>query len=268
MLALRLEVATPLNPRQRGFIKNALGCLENRNILRSLIEDGKRHSAGVAVALLDHAKAFDKVPYDLLVKGLKRFRAPPRFLGAVISLYAGAQTYFKVQGSKTGNIVIEAGIRQGCPMSPILFNISMDPLFCLLETAGAGYKVINNCHVASLTYADDTAVISEGLQGLTQNLAPVEKFCGRMGLAINLKKSFAFIIKQRENLHIEYHLTTRTVRPEHLMGRTRCGDTLYGWRRRWLDVQAEQAPCEGQAHQELRGTSQWGPQTVAKAYNP
>lgn len=197
IIASRMGVATPLNPRQRGFIKGASGCAENLNTLRALIEDGKRNSRGVAVALLDLAKAFDKVPHALLIAGLKRFGANPRLVGTVKALYSNAVTYFKVAGGNTEEIAIEAGVAQGSPLSPILFNIAMDPLFCLLESEGCGYGRTRRERITSLAYADDTAVISDNRDGLAQNLKLVEKFCASTGLVINVRKSFAFVIKRR-----------------------------------------------------------------------
>ena len=191
LLAARMAKETPLNPRQRGFIK-AAGCDENRSILRALIEHGKK-AGGIGVAFLDLAKAFDTVPHDLLRAGLERFGACAKLIGLVQGLYQGNSTSFRTAGGETGQIEITAGVKQGDPLSPVLFNIALDPLFCLLGNVGKPFRA-GEARLNALGYADDTALVSENRGDLQYNLDLAGSYFRKVGLTLNVRKSHAFVI--------------------------------------------------------------------------
>lgn len=193
VLAARMSQTVPLNPRQRGFIK-APGCAENLTTIRTLIEKGKREN-GIAVAFLDLAKAFDTVSHELVFAGLRRFGATEHLVGIVGNLYQDTSTSFKVEQGSTAQIPMRCGVKQGDPLSPMLFNIALDPLFCMLESKGNPHNV-DGTKLASLAYADDTAVLSDTRKGLAANLRLVKQFCSDSGLRLNVKKCVAFVIKK------------------------------------------------------------------------
>ena len=85
------------------------------------------------MAFLDLAKAFDTISHDLFVKGLERLGVPSQFIRVVEDLYDGATTSFATVNGETRQIRINQGVKQGDPLSPILFNVCLDPMFCSLE---------------------------------------------------------------------------------------------------------------------------------------
>eukprot|EP00745_Piridium_sociabile_P021433 TRINITY_DN32985_c0_g1_i2.p1 TRINITY_DN32985_c0_g1~~TRINITY_DN32985_c0_g1_i2.p1 ORF type:complete len:720 (-),score=99.59 TRINITY_DN32985_c0_g1_i2:130-2289(-) len=194
ILAKRLSEQIPLNPMQRGFIP-APGVSENTVLLKRIIREAKQKRGTLAVAFLDLAKAFDTVSHDLVQKGMKRFGIPEHLCEVVGDMYKGATTRFQVKGGETGPLHIRSGVKQGDPLSPILFDMAMDPLFCLLEEEGKAWKTESGTTVVAMGYADDTAVLSRSLAGMKRNLRLVSRFCDAVGLKLNVKKSYAFTIK-------------------------------------------------------------------------
>ena len=150
----------------------------------------------LVVAFLDLAKAFDTVSHDLIKKGLQRLDVPNQFINAVQDMYTGASTVFSTKAGDTAEISIKQGVKQGDPLSPILFNVAMDPLFCSLERDGVGWKEAGRAMTA-LGYADDTAVLSDSRGGMIKNLFIVEQYCRKVRLKLNVKKSFIFQIDCR-----------------------------------------------------------------------
>ncbi|KAL8572732.1 hypothetical protein ACOMHN_030314 [Nucella lapillus] len=140
VLAKRLTAAVPLNPIQRGFIP-APGVSENTQLLARVIKQAKARKGELAVAFLDLAKAFDTVSHDLVRKGMQRFGIPDFLVNVVADMYEGAITTFTVKGGQTEPIAIGSGIKQGDPLSPILLDMALDPLLCLLETEGEPWKI-------------------------------------------------------------------------------------------------------------------------------
>lgn len=192
IIASRMSSTVPINPRQRGFIA-AAGCTENLHTIKEIIRRGKKEGK-LAVAFLDLAKAFDTVSHKLVMKGLERLGATKEVIGLVADLYSEVKTKFTVTDGTTCSIPMTRGVKQGDPLSPMLFNICMDPLFCLLESRGEPLKV-GDVQLASVAYADDTALLSESRKGLQKNLILVQEYCERTGLRLNVEKCAAFTIK-------------------------------------------------------------------------
>ena len=193
ILAKRLTSKVPLNPMQRGFIP-APGVSENILLLDRIIRLAKKTKGQLSVAFLDLAKAFDTVSHDLVQKGLERFNVPTKMLNIVQDMYTNVSTSFTLKTGTTNNINIKSGVKQGDPLSPILFDIAMDPLFCLLKSEGVPWN-IGATEVVAMGYADDTAVLSKTPAGMRKNLELVQTFCTNVGLRLNVKKSFVFHIK-------------------------------------------------------------------------
>ena len=192
-LAKRLTSAINLHPSQRGFIP-APGVEQNSILLEHLIRKQKKEKGTLAVAFLDLAKAFDTISHDLFAKGLTRMGVPSQFIRVVEDLYEGATTTFATANGETRQISINQGVKQGDPLSPILFNVCLDPMFCSLERNGKGWES-NGTSISALGYADDTAVISDSRAGLEKNLALVKAFCDQVGLRLNINKSYVFHIQ-------------------------------------------------------------------------
>ena len=76
------------------------------------------------MAFLDLAKAFDTILHDLFAKGLVRLGVPTQFIKVVENLYDGATTTFATANGETRQIKINQGVKQGDPLSPVLFNVS------------------------------------------------------------------------------------------------------------------------------------------------
>ena len=182
-----------MNPLQRGFIP-APGVTENTVLLEAIIKRAKAESGELSVAFLDLAKAFDTVSHDLVRKGMERFQIPDHMVEVVMDMYHGATTSFTVKNGTSGPIRIGSGVRQGDPLSPILFDMALDPLFCLLAEEGRPWQA-GTASVSAMGYADDTAVLSDSVGGMQENLRLVSQFCQEVGLQLNVRKSFAFHIK-------------------------------------------------------------------------
>ena len=89
------------------------------------------------------------------------------------------------------------GVKQGDPLSPLLFNIAMDPLLAEVSRQGNRYKFGpgDSDRIESLAYADDNSLLTGSAEEMNTNLAIVNRFCAETGMRLNVKKSAAFCIR-------------------------------------------------------------------------
>ncbi|NXG26738.1 PO21 protein, partial [Grallaria varia] len=73
------------------------------------------------------------------------------------------------------------GVKQGDPMSPLLFNLALDPLLCKLEDCGEGFQK-GNTTVTAMAFADDLVLLSGSWEGMKTNIKILETFCELTGL--------------------------------------------------------------------------------------
>uniref|UniRef100_A0A3B5R6H0 B30.2/SPRY domain-containing protein n=1 Tax=Xiphophorus maculatus TaxID=8083 RepID=A0A3B5R6H0_XIPMA len=85
------------------------------------------------MCFVDLEKAFDRVPRGALWGVLREYGVPGPLIRAVRSLYDRCQSLVRIAGSKSGSFPVRVGLRQGCPLSPILFITFMDRISRLCQ---------------------------------------------------------------------------------------------------------------------------------------
>lgn len=118
----KLRRSVRMNPRQKGFTSEA-GCFNNVHILSELLRHSKITEGLVAVQL-DVSKAFDTVPHEIIGEALRRKGLPELVVQLVEDSYRNVETVVK-NGEEEIQINIQRGVKQGNPLSPLIFNMVM-----------------------------------------------------------------------------------------------------------------------------------------------
>lgn len=93
-----------------------------------------KSKGGEALLLsLDAYKAFDRVSWEYLLQTLKRFKFGSDFIQWIQILDSRPLASVKVNGHISARFALERGCRQGCPLSPLFFAISIEPLAQLIR---------------------------------------------------------------------------------------------------------------------------------------
>ncbi|GLD47517.1 uncharacterized protein AKAME5_000168000 [Lates japonicus] len=149
ILARRLKEACPVHTRQRGFIKSP-GCSENLLLMDRLLCMAKKEIRPLAVVFVDFAKAFDSVSHKHIAEVLTR-KGVNEWMRRLIQ--DGCTTVVRTKHG-ADRIHIKVGVKQGDPLSPLLFNLALDPLLYMLEDKGVGFKV-GDQSLTALAFTDD-----------------------------------------------------------------------------------------------------------------
>jgi len=170
-----------VSPNQRGFLKG-------RQMLHNLIEVDwgamtvslKRDNG--ALILFDFKAAFPSVSHDFLIKCLKYLGLPKCAMRFIKCMYHNNRCYIRIQGGDFPGFNIIGGVRQGCPLSPLLFAVCVDILLRMI-----GREVPSCTHKA---FADDIAAVIEDLGRDGPLLATLfQQFAGISNLHLNIGKT-------------------------------------------------------------------------------
>ena len=134
---------------------------------------------------LDFSKAFDCVDRDFMLKMLEYLAIDNSTMSLIKTLYADTKSIIDFNSEFSEILEITRGVRQGCPLSALLFNLVMEPL---LERIQNSKKILSSQKQKVIAYADDITVAMKATS-INRLLKILEKFQALTGLAINYDKS-------------------------------------------------------------------------------
>ena len=133
-----------MSPSQKGFLPME-GCLEHNHLMTSMLQDSRRRKRPAYLVWLDLKDAYGSVPHEILFRVMELAGLEGTTLEVVKDLYDRTTTSIRTNRMATDPITIERGVKQGCPLSPILFNLVMEVLIrAAEEVPEAGYKIANS----------------------------------------------------------------------------------------------------------------------------
>ncbi len=131
-------------------------------------------------------------------------------------MYSNNQCAIKIGNKQREFFTQGRGVRQGCPLSPTLFNIYMNELAKVLEQSSAPGLTLHDSNIKFLLFADDLVLLSPTEEGLQQNLDILHKFCQTWALSINTNKTKILTFQKRPRLQGKRHsFTIGTTKIEH-----------------------------------------------------
>ena len=132
LLATRLETPLPglISTDQTGFVKGRHLFSNIRRLMNVLYGPSSNVSPEVS---LDAEKAFDRVEWDFLFFVLKKFGFGEAFIRWIQLLYFSPQAAVITNQMRSQSFPLSRGTRQGCPLSPLLFTLAIEPLSLFLS---------------------------------------------------------------------------------------------------------------------------------------
>jgi predicted secreted Zn-dependent protease len=212
VLANRLtSIASKLiKPSQTAFLPGRY-ILEGVVILHETIHELHRKKEKGIILKLDFEKAYDKVNWDFLQQVLRMKGFSDKWCHWIDSIVRGGSVCVKVNEEMGHYFQTKKGLRQGDPLSPILFNLVADMLAVLIERSKElGYVdgLIPNLvegGLSILQYADDTILFLEDDLDKAKNLKMVlGAFEKLSGLKINFHKSELFCFGETKERTTDY----------------------------------------------------------------
>ena len=151
-----------------------------------IIEKARQFQKNIYFCFIDYAKAFNSVDQTNW-KILKEMGIPDHITCLLRNLYADQEAIVRTGHGTTDWFQIGKGVRQGCILSPGLFNLYAEYIMrnAGLEEAQAGIKIAGR-NINNLRYADDTTLMTDIKEELKSLLIKVKEESEKVGLKLNI----------------------------------------------------------------------------------
>ena len=194
---IRPIVEPRIQEEQAGF-RPGRGTLDQLYTLRQVLEGSWEFAHPVHMCFVDLEKAFDRVPRGVLWGVLREYGVRGPLLRAVRSLYDRSRSLVRIAGSKSDLFPVRVGLRQGCPLSPVLFITFMDRIS--RRSQGVEGVRFGDHRISSLLFADDVVLLASSNQDLQRALGRFAAECVASGMEISTSKSEAMVLDRKKVL--------------------------------------------------------------------
>ena len=177
---LQQDVNRELPDVQAGFRKGR-GTRDQIANICWIIKKAREFKKNIYFCFIDYAKAFDCVDHNKLWKILKEMGIQDHVTCILRNLYAGPEATVRTGHGTTDWFQIGKGVRQGCILSPCLFNSYTEYIMrhAGLGEARAGIKIARR-NINNLRDADDTTLMAESEEELKSLLMKVKEECEQL----------------------------------------------------------------------------------------
>ena len=124
-----------------------------------MLEQRHTYKRPTILVFLDFQGAFDSVDRSVLLDTLAHQGMPRKFVNIISSLYSKTSGRVRVYGELSKSFRTQSGVRQGCPLSPFLFNFVVDEI---MRRTLEVFRIASDENLVDLEYADDIVLVFEG----------------------------------------------------------------------------------------------------------
>ncbi|CAB3991255.1 Hypothetical predicted protein [Paramuricea clavata] len=162
------------------------GCYEHNFLLESIVNDARRQPRSLCLAWLDVRNASGSIPHDALLTTLSHMGFPPDLVEMIGHIYTGATTEVVTPLGKTQSIPIHSNVKQGCPLSVTLFNLSVELIIrrCIAKAheLPRGSLQHHGQAISILAYADNLVILTRNKDSLQTLLDAVSSAADSLSL--------------------------------------------------------------------------------------
>ena len=160
----------------------------------------KLKEKNIMIISIEAEKAFDKIQHPFMKKTLQKVGIEGTYLNIIMAIYDKFTANVVLNGEKLKPFPLRSGTRQGCPLSPLLFNIALEVLTtAIIEEKEIKGIPIGKEEVKLSVFADKMTLYIENSKDATRKLLELIKDFGKVaGYKMNAQKSLIFLYTNDE----------------------------------------------------------------------
>ena len=192
-----------------------------------MVERATEYHTTVYLCFVDLIKAYDSVNRAAMIAVLRSYGVPNQLVNLVGELYTGTKCCVRTMEGTSEAFEVTTGVRQGCILSPRLFNCFLDQimkevapvlrggLHAEYSTASGLFlsyrdKTPTSAHIQDAMYADDMALIAESRSELQHMLIVLDEVCERWGMRISVEKTKILAVGEQYDPEHPIHHVARS----------------------------------------------------------
>ena len=185
-------------PEEQAAFRQSYSTIDHVFSLYTIISKQFSCNRKLYVAFIDYKKAFDSIRREALYVVLERNGIKGQFLNAIKALYSHVFSAVRCENNVSEYFECPVGLKQGCVLSPLLFNIFVSEISKYLNLNGLhGIQLIPNGNILHhLLYADDNCIFSSTPRGLQSKLNSIYFLSLKLGLEVNLDKTKIMVFRK------------------------------------------------------------------------
>lgn len=195
---LRPYLLPQIAEEQTGFMPGK-GTREQIGNVRQLIEKAREFNIKMYLCFVDYSKAFDLVKWPKMWQILKEMGVPDHLVLLIRHLYEHNYGLIKINDVASNRFQAMKGVRQGCILSPLLFNIYTEYIMRDILDNWQGGISVGGRKVNNLRYADDTLIITSSVEEMEFIMHRLQETSADFGLKLNPNKTTIMIVDRQNN---------------------------------------------------------------------
>ena len=212
---MQVIVEPQLMEAQCGFRKGR-STADQIWLTRQVVEKATEYHTSVYFCFVDLIKAYDSVDRAALIAVLRSYGVPNQLVNLVGELYTETKCCVRTAEGTSEAFEVKTGVRQGCILSPLLFNCFLDRIVKgAMSVLGGGVhmeystegglflsyrdKTPASAHIQDARYADDMALIAESRNELQHMLTVLDEACERWGMRISVEKTKVLAVGEQQD---------------------------------------------------------------------
>lgn len=177
-----------INDEQNGF-RSKRSTIDHLSTLTGIVETRIKHGLSTYATFIDFTKAYDCINRNKLWFKLRQYGINGKFYQALRAIYQNTENCVRLnRGLMSDWFNVTSGLKQGCMLSPVLFNLYINDLLTCLKSVNCGLNIGENC-VSVLAYADDLVLISDSAEKMQNQLDCLHEWCVKWDMRVNPSKS-------------------------------------------------------------------------------
>ena len=184
-----IHLQNKLSDSQGGF-RPLRNCANKFTQIYLAIQNAKLHKKEIHLLLIDIAKAFDSIPFETILDNLQLLKFSSKTINLIKILFTNVKTNIQIQQTLSEQVILYRGVKQGDPLSPLLFNIYLEPVLQLIKMQKEKYNFANanKASFQSGAFADDMAIAANSNEEINKLFRIIEEYLTATDVKLNHNK--------------------------------------------------------------------------------
>jgi hypothetical protein len=190
-------LAARMKPQMMGILQPSQYCgrtgtsiYEALATVRDAIAFAEERRKRLCILSIDFMEAFDRIEHKYLHRILQRYGFTGQLMQLIRNMYDNAHSMVQINGHSSAPFPIAKSIRQGCPLSMILYALCLNPFLTILADTLTGLQITPRGEkLAVVAYADDISIFISDPQDIPKIQSAIHTFTQASGARINIRKS-------------------------------------------------------------------------------